>query len=51
MGIFRATDPTVFDDVDGIIINESAPAPNVAGVAANVGILLGGCQRGPDRHH
>lgn len=46
MGIFRSTDPTVFDDVDGIIINESAPAPNIAGVAANVGILVGQTERG-----
>lgn len=46
MGIFRSTDPTTWDDVDGIIINESAPAPNVAGVAANVGILVGQTQRG-----
>jgi 23S rRNA U2552 (ribose-2'-O)-methylase RlmE/FtsJ len=47
MGIFRSTDPTTFDDVDGIVINESAPAPNVAGVAANVGLLVGQTQRGP----
>ena len=47
MGIFRSTDPTTFDDVDGIIINESAPAPNVAGVAANIGALIGTTQRGP----
>jgi hypothetical protein len=47
MGIFRSTDPTVFDDVDGIIINESAPAPNIAGVAANIAILVGQTQRGP----
>lgn len=47
MGIFRTTDPTQFDDVDGIIINESAPAPNVAGVAANIAILVGQAQRGP----
>jgi hypothetical protein len=46
MGIFRTTDPTQFDDVDGIIINESAPAPNIAGVAANVAILVGQFQRG-----
>lgn len=46
MGIFRSTDPTTWDDVDGIIINESAPAPNVAGVAANVGILVAQSQRG-----
>lgn len=46
MSIFRSTDPTTWDDVDGIIINESAPAPNVAGVAANIGILVGQSQRG-----
>ena len=47
MAIFRSTDPTVFDDVDGIIIDESAPAPNIAGVAANVAILVAQFQRGP----
>lgn len=46
MGIFRSTDPTTFDDIDGIVINESAPAPNVAGVAANVAILVAPFQRG-----
>lgn len=46
MSIFRSTDPTTWDDVDGIIINESAPAPNVAGVAANIGILVGQSERG-----
>lgn len=44
---FRSTDPLTWDDVDGIVINESAPAPNVAGVAANVAILVGTAQRGP----
>lgn len=47
MGIFRSTDPTTWDDVDGIIVNESAPAPNVAGIAANIAILVGQCERGP----
>lgn len=46
MGIYRTTNPTEFDDVDGIIINESAPAPNIAGVAANIAILVGQFQRG-----
>lgn len=46
MGIFRSTDPTTWDDVDGIVINESAPAPNVAGVAANIAIVVGQTQRG-----
>ncbi len=47
MSIFRSTDPTTWDDVDGIIVNESAPAPNVRGVAANIGILVGQSERGP----
>lgn len=47
MGIFRSTNPAEFDDVDGIIINESAPAPNVAGVPANTALLVGQFQRGP----
>jgi hypothetical protein len=47
MGIYRSTDPTTFDDVDGIIINESAPPPNVQGVAANIALLIGACERGP----
>jgi hypothetical protein len=47
MGIFRSTDPTTWDDVDGIIINESAPAPNVQGVPANIAIIVGQTERGP----
>ena len=47
MGVFRSNDPTTWDDIDGIVVNESAPAPNVAGVAANVAILVGQTQRGP----
>jgi hypothetical protein len=46
MGLFRSTDPTTWDDVDGIVVNESAPAPNVAGVAANIAILVGQAERG-----
>lgn len=46
MSIFRTTDPTQFDDVDGIIIDESAPAPNIIGVSANTAILVGQFQRG-----
>lgn len=48
MGIWRSTDPTTWDDVDGIVINESAPAPSISGVAANIAILVGVTQRGPD---
>jgi hypothetical protein len=47
MSIFRSTDPTVFDDVDGIIVNESAPSPNIKGTAANIAILVAQFQRGP----
>ena len=46
MSIYRSTDPTTWDDVDGIVINESAPAANVAGVAANVGIIVAQAERG-----
>jgi len=48
MGIFRSTDPTVWDDVDGIIINEVAPPSNVVGVPANIAVLVGQFQRGPE---
>ena len=44
--IFRTNDPTQYDDVDGIIIDESAPAPNISGVAANIAIMVGQFQRG-----
>lgn len=47
MGIFRTNDPTQFDDIDGIIIDEQAPPPSISGVAANIGILVGQFQRGP----
>lgn len=46
MGIFRSSDPTTWDDVDGIVIDESAPPPNVQGVAANIAICLAQAQRG-----
>lgn len=47
MGIFRSNDPTVFDDVDGIVIDESAPAPAVQGAGTNVALLIGQFERGP----
>lgn len=47
MGIFRTNDPTQFDDIDGIIIDEQAPPPSIVGVAANVAILAAQFQRGP----
>lgn len=45
-GIFRSTDPTVWDDIDGIYINEVTPPPSVQGAAANVAILVGQTERG-----
>jgi len=47
MAVFRTNDATQFDDIDGIIIDEQTPASQIAGVAANVGILVGQFQRGP----
>lgn len=47
MGIFRTNDPTQFDDIDGIIIDEQAPPPSILGVASNIAILAGQFQRGP----
>jgi hypothetical protein len=47
MGLYRSTNPLEWDDVDGIIVNESAPAASVQGVAANTAILVGQFQRGP----
>lgn len=47
MGIFRSTDPTTFDDVDQVVINEIPPPASISGVAANVAILVGRFERGP----
>ena len=47
MGIFRSTNPLDWDDVDGIIIDETAPPPSIKGVPANIAILVGQFERGP----
>jgi hypothetical protein len=47
MSIYRTTNPAEFDDVDGIVINEQTPSPNIQGVAANTAILVGEFERGP----
>lgn len=47
MGVIRSDNPLEWGDVDGIILNENAPASRVAGVAANVAVLVGTAQRGP----
>lgn len=46
MSIFRTSDPTLYDDIDGIIIDESAPPSAIQGVAANTAILVGQFERG-----
>ena len=45
--VYRSTDPSTFDDVDGIVIAETAPPPSVQGVPTNVALLVGQFQRGP----
>lgn len=47
MGIFRSNNPLQFAEVDGIVIDETAPAPNINGVGTGVVILAGQFQRGP----
>lgn len=44
--IFKTTDPTQFGAVDGIIIDESAPPPNIVGAQTNVACLVGNFERG-----
>ena len=48
MGIFRTNDPTQFNDIAGIIIDEQTPPSSITGVSTNVGILVGQFQRGPE---
>ena len=47
MGVYRSTNLAEFDDVDGIIVNETAPPPSIKGAAANTAILVGDFERGP----
>lgn len=47
MGIFRTTDPTKWDDLDGIYISESAPPGAIKGAATGVVLLIGQFERGP----
>jgi len=46
MGIYRTNNPLEFDEVDGIVIDENAPDPQVQGVGTGVAILVGQFQRG-----
>lgn len=47
MGIYRTNNPLEYAEVDGIIIDEQAPAPSVLAVGAGVVTLVGKFQRGP----
>ena len=48
MGIFRTNNPLEFDEVDGIIIDETAPAPAIKGLGTGIAILVGQFERGPE---
>lgn len=45
--VYRSTNPLDWDDLDDVYVSETAPAPSVQGVAANIAILVGVFQRGP----
>lgn len=47
MSIYRTNNPQEYAQVDGIVIDERAPAPNVQGVGTGVAIIVGQFQRGP----
>lgn len=48
MGIFRTNNPLEYDEVDGIIIDEQAPDPQVRSAGTGVILLAGVFQRGPE---
>lgn len=45
--VYRTDNPLEFDEVDGIIVDERAPDPQVQGQGANTVIMVGQFQRGP----
>jgi hypothetical protein len=47
MGIYRSNNPADFDDIDGIIVDESAPPSSIQGAQTNVCILVGQFASGP----
>lgn len=47
MGIYRTNNPTEFNAVDGIVIDETAPPASISGVQSNIAILVGQFERGP----
>lgn len=48
MSIYRTNNPLEFFQVEGIVIDERAPAPNIQGVASNRAILVGQFESGPE---
>lgn len=44
--IYRTNNPLEYSEVDGIVVDEQAPSPNVQGVGTGVAILVGQFQRG-----
>jgi hypothetical protein len=47
MSIFRSNNPLDFGAVDGIVIDETSPAPSIQGVGTGVAIMVGQFERGP----
>ena len=45
--VLRSSDPNLFDEIDGIVINEQTPPSQIQGVGSNTAILVGQFQRGP----
>lgn len=48
MSIYRTNNPTEFDDVDQIVVDESAPPPSISGVSTGVALMHGQFETGPD---
>ncbi len=44
--IFRTNNPLQYDEVDGIVVDERAPEPNVNGVGTGVAIMVAKFERG-----
>ena len=45
-GVFRTNNPLQYAEVDGIVIDEQAPSPNVQGFGTGVAIMVAQLQRG-----
>jgi hypothetical protein len=46
--LYRTNNPLEYAEVDGIVVDETAPAPSIQGVGTGVAILVGQFQRGSD---